>query len=100
MAIAPSTSDNSSYAEIAFHDLELYRTIVKHCSRFNLIRGIDYALHKPETIRLIPPKKVFKYWQKDYEDMRINMIHEVSLSFEDLMKEIESLQNRINHLDR
>lgn len=90
---------STEFADIAFNDMTLYETIVKHRKHFNPLRGMDYALHKPGSIQLIPPDKVLKDWQKDYEDMRVNMIHEESLPFKDLMKEIENLQNRINKIE-
>ena len=87
---------STTFAETALGNKELYETIVMHRSHFTPVRGIDYTLHKPGLIQLIPPDKVLKDWQKDYKAIRENMIHEESLPFEDLMKEIELLQDRIN----
>ena len=51
------------------------------------------------TRKGLPAGVIEKDWEKDYEDMKVNMIHEESPTFEDLMKEINVLQGRINKLN-
>lgn len=89
---------STKFADIAFNDMKLYETIINHRKLFTPVGGVNYALHSPGTIQLNPPETVLKAWQNDYEEMQVNMIHEESLSFENLMKEINRLQDRINNL--
>lgn len=90
---------STEFADTALSDMKLYETIIKHREIFTHVGGIDYALHKPGTINLNPPEKVLKAWQNDYKKMQENMIHEESLPFEDLMKEINLLQDTFKGLN-
>jgi len=79
----------------ALKDKELYKIIVNHRSKFNLIRGINYDLHSPDNISIIPPESKLIEWEKDYKAMRENMIYGNSLNYEDLIKRITELESRI-----
>ncbi|MDE3211638.1 MAG: nucleotidyl transferase AbiEii/AbiGii toxin family protein [Bacteroidota bacterium] len=86
----------TSYAEIALGDFDLYNTIVAHRSKFTPIGGIDYAKHSPENIKFVPPAELLSFWEKDYQEMKENMIYGESLEFDILIKRITELQKRIN----
>lgn len=79
----------------ALLDEDLYSTIVKHRSKFNLLRGIDYSKHSPEKISILPPKGKLKEWKNDYEIMRESMIYGESLSFDVLIDRISELEVRL-----
>ena len=80
-------------------DAKLYNSIVVHRSIFNKIEGIDYGLHNPSTLSLIPPETIRNDWKNDYESMQNHFIYEdQSLSFEDLIKRLEELTSRIRKL--
>jgi len=87
---------DTPFAEIALSNQELYHNIVEHRRTITPIRGIDYSNHAPEFINPIPPKEIIDEWEKDYQQMQQSMIYGESLSFQELIKRIEELKNRIN----
>lgn len=87
------------FGEDALTDRALYETIVAHRAVFNNIKGMDYSLHAPQTISILPPERIHKAWKDDYEAMCKDFIYETSpLSFDDLLFQIELLQNKIRKL--
>lgn len=90
----------SKYAEKALNDAELYSTIVNHRYKFNRIGHIDYNLHQPISIDMLPPEAVIEDWKADYEIMLEQMIYEENPpSFEELMDSLGELNSRINSLN-
>ena len=83
----------------ALKNLNLYNNIVVHREKFNPIRGLNYALHIPSKIKIIPPNGVMKYYEKDYEEMTSYMIYGESLKFDKLINRIFELQTRINEIN-
>lgn len=79
----------------ALTDIELYNTIVAHRKNFNAIRGIDYANHNPQLIKIIPPEATIKEWGKDYKTMQESMFYGDTISFDKLMVRIAELNTRI-----
>lgn len=90
----------TEYAEIAVRDTDLYNTIVKHRSKFTAISGIDYANHRPENIKFVPPDNLLALWEKDYQDMQESMLYGEPLNFNELIKRLTALQKRINAISR
>lgn len=88
----------TDYATIALNDTRLYNTIVEHRRRFTPISGINYDKHNPKSIMFIPPDSIIKKWELDYEEMKSNMIYGSLLSFDELIKRLKELQDRINKL--
>lgn len=88
----------TDYATIALNDTRLYNTIVEHRRRFTPISGINYDKHNPKSIIFIPPDSIIKKWELDYEEMKSNMIYGSLLSFDELIKRLKELQDRINKL--
>ena len=88
----------TDYATIALNDTKLYNTIVEHRRRFTPISGINYDKHNPKSIIFIPPDSIIKKWELDYEEMKSNMIYGSLLSFDELIKRLKELQDRINKL--
>lgn len=83
----------------ALKNTELYNNIITHREKFNAIRGLDYANHTPEKIRIIPPETIIKSWEQDYQAMTQYMIYGNLLTFDKLINRIAELQKRINELD-
>ncbi|MEW4924598.1 nucleotidyl transferase AbiEii/AbiGii toxin family protein [Algibacter sp. 2305UL17-15] len=79
----------------ALLDEDLYSIIVKHRSKFNLLRGLNYSNHSPEKVSILPPKGKLKEWKNDYEIMRESMIYGESLNFEGLIDRITELEVRL-----
>lgn len=80
----------------ALKNTTLYNNIVAHREKFNTIRGIDYANHTPDKIRIIPPDNILKNWEEDYQSMIQNMFYGYFLNFDELINRITELQKRIN----
>ncbi len=90
--------NKTQFASIALGATELYSTIVEHRSKFTRISGIDYSKHQPSQIVLIPGEQVLKVWKSDYEKMREFMIFGEAPTFNELIPELRSLQQKINNL--
>ncbi|HOY39385.1 MAG TPA: nucleotidyl transferase AbiEii/AbiGii toxin family protein [Bacteroidales bacterium] len=88
----------TDFATTALQNTDLYYTIVEHRSKFTKIQGVDYANHKPENIKFVPPANLLPLWEKDYQDMRESMLYGETLNFEELIKRLTELQKRINSI--
>lgn len=83
----------------SIEDRELYNNVVTHRSVFNKVDGINYDSHHPSTLSFIPPSSIIKEWEKDYKSMRDHFIfEEQSLSFDELMRRMKELTDRIRRL--
>lgn len=91
---------DTEYGIKAMNESELYLNLVEHRKTVTFIRGIDYTNHVPEKINPIPPDNVLAEWEKDYEEMRQNMIYGNSLPFHDLIGRIKEIKRRINRIKR
>ena len=87
---------DTDHGKAAIKDTDLYNSIVAHREKFNPLRGLDYANHIPGKIKIIPPDTVIKKWEKDYQTMTQNMIYGEPLNFDNLIKRIQKLQERVN----
>ncbi len=89
----------TEFAEKAITDKELYETIVNHRYRFAKLGGVDYNLHQPQTINIIPIPEVIALWEKDYKVMQEQMIHGASPSFKELIEHLTNFYQKINGID-
>ena len=78
----------------AISDDELWNAIHHHREVFTRMSDVDYTPDIRQRICLIPPQPVINDWQKDYETMQGAMIYGDSLSFGELISQMEELQNR------
>ncbi|MCF8297431.1 MAG: nucleotidyl transferase AbiEii/AbiGii toxin family protein [Saprospiraceae bacterium] len=90
---------DTDYAEKAFSDTNLYKQLVEHRRNITPVREVDYENHKPDKINPVPPDSIIDYWNKDYEQMQQNMIFGDSLTFDNLMRRIMELKERINKIE-
>ena len=88
--------DACGYADKAMDDTQLYASLVHHRSVFNAIRGIDYAGHRPDNLRIVPPPELLPVWEEDYANMEAGYIYGPSPSFKELLKFLHSLQDRLH----
>lgn len=84
----------------ALQDTELYNNIIAHRAKFNPLRGLDYANHTPDKIKIIPPESVIKEYENDYSEMTKFMIYGEVLTFDRLIKKVSELQTRINEINQ
>jgi hypothetical protein len=90
---------NAGYLDISLESPDLYQTIVTHRSKFNIVGGVNYNLHTPQTLNPLPPDDVIDAWKSDYETMLEQMIYEQNPpSFEYIIKELTALKDKINAL--
>ena len=90
--------DKAGYARQAMADTQLYTSLVSHRSVFNAIRGIDYSRHTPELLSILPPAEVLPLWEEDYKTMQDKFIYGDSPSFSELMKSLQSIQDRLHEI--
>jgi predicted nucleotidyltransferase component of viral defense system len=88
----------TEFIDKALFNGELYETIVKHRYSFTRLGGVDYNLHQPQTINIIPNPDLMPDWAADYKTMQEQMIHGESPSFERLIDSLKILNERINTL--
>lgn len=81
------------------HNKALYETIVNHRKQFTKVKGVDYNKHNPKHIDFIPPEKVIKAYEKDYNEMDENMISEDGYSFNKLLTVLKALRDEINLIE-
>ena len=86
---------DTSVAEEALSDSQLFRSIVEHRRIFIGLKGFDYDSLAPQTIVIVPPDNVIDQWKADYEVMRSTMIYGDSLPFNKLIGKIKELNERI-----
>ena len=88
------------FAVKALSNRELYRTIVDHRYKFNRIGHINYNLHQPQTIDMLPPTQVMDAWKADYATMVEQMIYETNPpTFNELISELTRLKEKINSME-
>lgn len=51
---------DTEHGILALSDTNLYRSIIEHRGKFNLVRGIDYSGHHPARINFVPPDKLMQ----------------------------------------
>lgn len=89
---------DTSIAEEALSDKDLYYSVVEHRRTFIGLKGFDYNTLSPHNINLHLPDDSYEAWKDDYETMQESMIYGDSLPFEKLLDKIYSLNDRINKL--
>ncbi|HYX09368.1 MAG TPA: nucleotidyl transferase AbiEii/AbiGii toxin family protein [Bacteroidales bacterium] len=89
----------TEFADIALANNELYNEIIEHRKIYTKISGIDYNEHQPKSLKPVPPEAMMDKWGKDYQRMQEEMIYGDSLPFEQLIKRIKELKQKINNLD-
>jgi len=90
----------TDFAKKAFINKELYQKIVNHRYKFNRIGHINYNLHQPQTINMLPVPQVMEAWKVDYSTMVEQMIYETNPpTFNELISELTKLKEKINAIE-
>lgn len=87
----------SEYGKLAIADDQLFDTIVDHRKTVTPLRGLDYSNHVKGKLLILPPQEVIKQWEADYKVMQENMIVGASLSWEELLASVQTIQNEFNN---
>ena len=90
---------DTSFAQSALQNTDLYVTIINHRKKFNYIQGIDYRTHYPAQIQICPPEKLMNSWKSDYENLQKSFIYDESkITFNELTNRMLELTNRIRKI--
>ena len=87
---------DTSIAEEALTDRQLFHSVVEHRRIFIGLKGFDYSTLAPDTISIVPPANIMAQWKTDYETMRNTMIYGNSPTFNKLIDCIMQLNEKIN----
>jgi hypothetical protein len=87
------------FAIKAMNDQKLYAEIVEHRSKFTAWKEFDYKTNHPSTISFVPPKSIETELKEDYANMQQHFIYGSSLSYDDLIKRLEVLQQRFRAIE-
>ncbi|MGB3343072.1 MAG: nucleotidyl transferase AbiEii/AbiGii toxin family protein [Aequorivita sp.] len=90
---------DTAFLEMALENKELYRTIIAHRSKLTRISWVDYSRHDYRSLDFIPPPEIIAEYEKDYSAMRESMFYGKTESFENLIKKLRTLKDRINSLE-
>ena len=86
---------DTSFGEKALSDRALYEKVVEHRRKFYHVSYANYDKDYPPYITIVPPDSCLAAWRQDYQDLQQHFIHGRSLSFDDLLKRMEILQQRL-----
>lgn len=89
---------DSDFGKSALADRTLYDAIIEHRKAYYALKDVDYSLHHPNTINILPPESVLDDWRQDYSNMQRYFIYGQSLDFDQLMKRIQELQCRLRNM--
>jgi hypothetical protein len=91
---------DTSFAQSALEDTDLYKKIIHHREKFNNIQGIDYQTHYPDKIQICPPGKLLKEWEDDYRQLQQSFIYDDSKkTFAELTERLQELTERIRQIE-
>lgn len=90
---------DTKYLEEAISNKDLYNTIISHRSKLTKISWVDYNSHNYKTLNFIPPSEIINEYEKDYSAMKESMFYGKTESFDDLIKKLKKLNNRINKIN-
>ena len=89
---------DTSLAEKALNNTDLYQSIIAHRKMFIAIKDFDYETLSPKTINIIPPEFVITKWEEDYNKMQ-TMIYGDYIPFDKLIDKIKKLNREINNVE-
>ncbi len=90
---------DTEFLEQAINDDKLYNNIIKHREMLNNVSWIDYSKHAKETLSFIPPDSIKEDYRKDYNAMQESMFYGKTDTFDNLIKKLRKLNNRINNIE-
>jgi predicted nucleotidyltransferase component of viral defense system len=76
---------NTEYGARALKNETLFKEIISHRKIFTPIKTVDYNDLQLSKLNIIPPKGIIEKYEKDYLEMKENMIYGESLNFKELI---------------
>ena len=89
---------DSDFGKSALADRTLYDAIIEHRQAYYALKYVDYSLHSPTTINILPVENVLDDWRQDYLNMQRYFIYGKSLDFDQLMQRILELQQKLRNM--
>lgn len=83
---------NTEYGKMALQNIALYNRIIDHRRKYNTLHYMDYELDRRENISILPPTELLHAFEKDYAEMKENMVFKDTLPFDELLRRIAELQ--------
>ena len=90
---------DTTFAQEALADVELYQTIVKHRFVMTREKGVDYSTHRPSKLNFVPENELIDLWADDYRSLQEIFIYGQPISFEMLLERMKELCSRFNSID-
>jgi len=87
----------TSYANKAIANKNLFKSIIAHRERFSKLSGVDYTSHFPPNLNPIPPIEIMQEWERDYKELKKQMITDDNISFNSLLQELQRITEIINN---
>ena len=86
------------FADEALNDIELYQEIIVHREAYYHVHYIDYSKLQPDVISFLPPEELIQEYRNDYETMKSTYIYGDVPTFDELMRQMATLQERIRRI--
>lgn len=89
---------HTDYMNMALSDSSLYYDIVEHRKKYYHVGYVDYDKELPSSITIVPSKELVPKYEEDYNEMCSSFIYGGALKFSDLLKFLETLQERFREV--
>lgn len=81
---------STEFGERALKNESLFQDIIKHRAKYTPIKTVDYSKLELNKLKIIPPDEFIDQYEKDYSEMKENMIYGEKISFNKLIDKILS----------
>lgn len=85
---------DENFALAAINDDELWESIRHHREIFTSVKGMDYTPDVRKRIVLVPRNDIRIAWEHDYKSMCSSMIFGDQPTFDELLKQMQTLEKR------
>lgn len=90
---------DTEYASALLSDFEYFERVIHHRKKFIFKQGVDYDTHYPQTLSFLPPQKILDAFEKDYNQMREEMIYGENIpGFQLLISRLKELLHEFRKL--
>lgn len=89
---------HTDFMDMALSDSNIYYDIVEHRRKFYHVGYVDYDKELPANITIVPREELLSKYEADYNDMCSGFIYGKALEFADLLKFLETLQEKFRNV--
>jgi predicted RNA-binding protein with PIN domain len=91
---------NTSFAQSALQNTDLYKTVINHRQKFNNIQIVDYQTHYPAFVQIVPPENLINSLKEDYESLKQSFIYEdPKKTFDEIIEQLQELTKRVRKIE-